>query len=124
MAGYTECAGQDQAGPNWIADFLRASVRMFPVTFLSPLLSPLPAVQLLNHSHPDHGAVNIKIRFGLSTSKFCPELRPGPASLVGPRGPKRSFELGLAPWGPTRYLWLLCAFELYMLRVRIIMLLM
>jgi hypothetical protein len=102
-----------RAGPSWSKLDSQLSYDPVCAWSQSPLSPPslpflLPVVQCLRYSVPGCGAVIIKISSWLSTSKFCPEVRPGPASLVGPRGPKWSFELGLAPRGPTRYLWLFC----------------
>jgi hypothetical protein len=98
------CAEQDQAGPNWTANFLTTQCAHAPRHLSLPPPFPslpflLPVVQRSRYSVPGCGAVIINISSWLSTSKFCPELRPGPVSLVGPRGPKWSFELGLAPRG-------------------------
>jgi hypothetical protein len=76
---------------------------MVPVTFLSPP-PPFPSLSssVLSYPVPGCWAVIIKISSRLSTSKFCPEVRPGP--------PWWQMELwvGFSPTGPTRYLWLSC----------------
>ena len=99
------CAGQHQTGPFWtpvVTQWVHAPRYLSLPPLSPPYLSSFLSFNGSSTLSPATKQLRSKFRLGRRPPNSRLEVRPGPASLVGPRGPRGECCVGFSPTGPTR----------------------